>query len=217
MTSFGAHALGRPDVEQGAGFAGNGPLHHQQIAVAVNFQDCQPTGGDLLAAEATGHALAGIDPPRRRAGACGTWFPVILGTVGHWAAAETVTFLVAREATPHGVAADVDFLAGFEITDGDRATEFQALNGIDAVFAKVTQQLIAGFGQVALCRAVDQLLAGAAETDLHRGIAVGVIALQLGDSTGTRLDQGDRDGFALLVEELGHSQLLPKDADGHGR
>jgi hypothetical protein len=38
----------------------------------------------------------------------------------------------------------------------------------------------------------------------------------LGDAARARLDQGDRDGFALLVEELGHTQLLPKDADGHG-
>jgi hypothetical protein len=37
----------------------------------------------------------------------------------------------------------------------------------------------------------------------------------LGDTAGTRLDHGDRDGSAFVVEELGHAQFLPKNADGH--
>ena len=68
-----------------------------------------------------------------------------------------------------------------------------------------------------LGRLVDQLLAGFAEADLNRGVTVGVVCFELGDATGTGLDQGDGDGSALLVEELGHAQLLPENADGHGR
>ena len=62
---------------------------------------------------------------------------------------------------------------------------------------------------------VDQFLAGYAKTDLHRGVPVGVVALELGDAAGTGLDQGDGDRSALLVEELGHTQFLPENADGH--
>jgi hypothetical protein len=66
---------------------------------------------------------------------------------------------------------------------------------------------------VTLGRLVDQLFAGVAKADLHRGIAIGVAAFELGDAAGTGLDQGDGDGSALLVEELGHAQLLPENAD----
>ena len=66
---------------------------------------------------------------------------------------------------------------------------------------------------MAFKRLVDQFLAGFAETNLHRGITIGVIVFELCDAAGTGLDQSDRDSSALLVEELGHAQLLPENAD----
>ena len=77
----------------------------------------------------------------------------------------------------------------------------------------MTQQGVAGFVEVALGGLIDQLFAGFPEADLHRGVAVGVIAFELGDAAGAGLDQGDGDRFALLVEELGHAQFLPENAD----
>jgi hypothetical protein len=62
---------------------------------------------------------------------------------------------------------------------------------------------------------VDELRANLAETDLHGDVAVGVEGFELGDAAGTSLDQGDRDGGAVFVEELGHAHFLPKNADGH--
>ena len=51
---------------------------------------------------------------------------------------------------------------------------------------------------------------------MHCGIAGSVVVFELGDAAGAGFDQGDRNSSALLVEELGHTQLLPEDADGHG-
>ena len=68
---------------------------------------------------------------------------------------------------------------------------------------------------MARSRLVHELLANVTEAQLHGGVAVGAGGLELGNAAGTRLDHGDRDGFACVVEELGHAQFLPKDADGH--
>ncbi len=75
------------------------------------------------------------------------------------------------------------------------------------------QENLARFGEVPFGRLVDQFFAGITETDLNGGITVDVRSLELGDAAGPRLDQGDRDGSALIVEELRHAQFLPKDAD----
>jgi hypothetical protein len=66
-------------------------------------------------------------------------------------------------------------------------------------------------------RLVDELLANVAESELDGVVAVGGVGFELGDAAGTRLDQSDRDGPALVVEELGHAQFLPENSDGHGR
>ena len=141
---------------------------------------------------------------------------MVLGAVGHWTAAEAVALLITREATTHAVAAHVHLLASFEITNGDLVAQFEPADVIDAVFAEVAQKFLAGLGEVTLGGFVDQLVARFAEADLNGGIAVCFRCFELGDAARARLDQSDRDGFALLVEELGHTQLLPKDADGHG-
>ena len=128
-----------------------------------------------------------------------------------------MAFLQTGEDAAHRVAADVDFLAGFEGCDGDRAAEFQAVDAFDAVFAQMAERIAAGFGQVAPGRFVHEFFANFTETDLDSAVAVSGLALELGDAAGSRIDQGDRDGSALGVEELGHAQFLPKNADGHGR
>jgi hypothetical protein len=64
---------------------------------------------------------------------------------------------------------------------------------------------------------VHQLFADLAETDLDGAVTVAGFVLELGDAAGTRFDHGDRDGPAFVVEELGHAQFLPENADGHGR
>ena len=184
--------------------------------LAVHLEDGQAAGGDFLAAVATGHPLSGIDAARGRTGTGRTGLAVVLRTVGHRTPAEAVALLVASEAAADGVTADVHLLAGFEIADGDGATEFKTFNAVDAVFAQMTQKALTGFVEVTLGGLVDQLLAGFAKADLHCGITVSVVVFELGDAAGAGFDQGDRNSSALLVEELGHTQLLPEDADGHG-
>ena len=142
---------------------------------------------------------------------------MVLRAVGHWTSTEAMALLITGEATTHGVAADVNLLACLEITHGDCATQLETLQVVDAIFTQVAEDPLAGFGEVTLGGLVDQLFACFAKTDLNGFIAVSFSGLELGNSARPRLDQSDRDGFALLVEELGHTQFLPKDADGHGR
>ena len=217
MGGLGTHAQGWADVEQRSGLAWNGALHHQQIAITVHSEDGEPSRGDLLAAVTPSHALAGVDATRRCTSAGGAWFTVIFGTVRHRTATEAMTLLVTGKAASHRVAADVNLLAGFEVTHGDCTAEFQAVDVVNAVLTEVTEYTFAGFGEVPLGWFVDQLFAGVPEADLNGDVAVRFCCFELGDPARPRLDQSDRDGFALLVEELGHTQLLPKDADGHGR
>jgi hypothetical protein len=126
-----------------------------------------------------------------------------------------VALLVARETAAHGVAAHIDFLAGLEGFDRDGATQLETVDGVDAVLLEVTQQLITRLGQVALGGFIDELLADIAETELNGVIAVSAGGFELSDAAGASLDHGDRDGPALFIEELGHAQFLPKNADGH--
>ena len=70
---------------------------------------------------------------------------MVLGTVGHRAAAETVALLKTGETATDRVTADIHLLASFEIADRDGSTQLQAVNGIHAVFAQMTKQVVAGF------------------------------------------------------------------------
>ena len=133
----------------------------------------------------------------------------------HRAAAEAMALLVPGEAPTDGVAADVDLLAGLKGGDGNGATQFKSVDAGDAVFAQMAQRLPTRSGQVAAGGLVDELFADVSETELDGGVAVGAGGFELGDAAGASLDHGDRDGPALFIEELGHAQLLPEDADGH--
>ena len=67
---------------------------------------------------------------------------MILRTVGHRTTAEPVALLITSEATAHGVATDVHLLAGFEVADGDGATQLKTAQVIDAIFTQVTKHFI---------------------------------------------------------------------------
>ena len=128
-----------------------------------------------------------------------------------------MAFLVAGETAADRVAADIDLLAGLKSGHGDGGSQLEAVYAIDAVFAQVAQRVVAGAGQVPLGWFVDQLAADLAETELHGAIAVAGFTLELGDAAGARFDQGDRNRPAFFIEELGHAQFLPENADGHGK
>ena len=74
---------------------------------------------------------------------------MILRAVGHGASAEAVTFLVTRETTTHGVAADVHLLAGLEMSDCDRSTQLETIQVVDAIFAQVAKHNQAKFRALA--------------------------------------------------------------------
>lgn len=140
---------------------------------------------------------------------------MVLRTVGHGTAAEAVALLVTSETTTDGVAAHIDLLARLKGGHGDVTTEFQTVDGVNAVFLQVAQQLVARLSQVALSGLADELFADITEAQLNGGVAVGAVGFELGNAARTCLDHGDRDGPAFVVEELGHAQFLPKNADGH--
>ena len=141
----------------------------------VHLEDHQAAGGDLLAAVATRHPLARINPTGCGAGAGGAGFTVVFGTVGHGTAAEAVALLVAREAPAHGVAADIDLLARLEGGDGDGATQLEAIDAVHPIFLQVAQHVVARFGQVTLGGLVDELFARLAKAKLDSAdVALGV-------------------------------------------
>jgi hypothetical protein len=114
LAGFCAHTHSWLDVQKCAWFARHGTFNNQQIAIAIDAQDGQTAGRRLLAAITARHPLTGVDPSWRCASTDGARLPVVLRTVGHRAAAETVAFLKTCKTATHGVAAYIHFLTSFE-------------------------------------------------------------------------------------------------------
>ena len=137
--------------------------------------------------------------------------------MGHGSTAKAMAFLQSGKTTAHGVATHIYLLSRTEGFNCEIAAKFNPIDGIDAVFLEVAQGLATGFAQVTLGRTVYEFFADVAKTNLNSGVTVVGWGFDLGDAAGTRFDQSDRNGFAFVVEELGHAQFLPKNADRHGR
>ena len=98
-----------------------------------------------------------------------------------------------------------------------RAIVRQLANARQGTASTLTRAEVAGGGRKPYKqKGTGRARQGSIRTPLRPGgVTVGAGGLELGNAAGTRLDHGDRDGFACVVEELGHAQFLPKDADGH--
>lgn len=204
---------GRADQDDGTAGTGNGTLDDEQTLVGVHGVDREVLGGLAHAAHATGHAQTLEDAARGGAATDRARLAVVaVRTVGGRDALEAVTLHDAGEALALGGAGDVDGRAGLEGRDGDLLAD-GVLGGIagaelDEVAARRHTGLleVAGHGLVDLAR-VDR-----AEGDLDGVVAIRLGVADLRDDAGARLDDGHGDEAVVRVPDLGHAELLAKDA-----
>ncbi len=117
----------------------------------------------------------------------------------------------ALEPLAFGDAGDADGLAVFECLDGDRVADLQIGH-----VAKLDQMPLAvletGLLEVAQLGLRELLVLAVLERQLDGRVAVGLRRAHLRDRARAGLDDGDRDAVAVVVEQLGHAELLADDA-----
>ena len=86
---------------------------------------------------------------------------------------------------------------------------------LDADLAEVTTRCNALLGEVTAHGLVDLLGLDLAEAQLHGLVAVGGLRLDLAHRVRLSLDHGHGDELVLLVEDLGHADLLTKNSVNH--
>ena len=119
------------------------------------------------------------------------------------------------EALALGGADDVDGLDVGEVSDGHDVAGLVLLAVLDADLAQVAHRLDAGGLEVAGHGLVDVLGGDASEADLNGVVAVGRLRLDLRDSAGASLDDGDGHDVVVLVPDLRHPKLAAKDRADH--
>src|SRR5690606_19404233 len=186
-----------------------------QAALGVDLDHLQALRGLLHGAHVPGHLLAREHAARGLALADRTGGPVrqrvAVGGVAH---GEVPALDRALEALALGHALDVDDLARLEDVGLDLAAHLETADGIvgHAQFPQAAARLHLGLRQVAGLGLVHQRGALAADRDLDGAVAVGLDRLDLGDAVRGRLDQGHRDGLAVLGEQAAHAGLAADDA-----
>ena len=65
---------------------------------------------------------------------------------------------------------------------------------------------------MALTGLIDELISNLTKPNLYCGVTVSFRSLELCYTAGASLDQSDRNSFSFVVEELGHTQFLPKNS-----
>ena len=119
----------------------------------------------------------------------------------------------AGEALADARAGDLDVVARSEHADRDGLAHVHVRG--PAELRQVTVGSDAGLRKVAGLRLGEVLEINRLVRELNPVVPVGVRRAHADDRARARLDHGDRDGPAFVVEELGHAQFLPKNADGH--
>ena len=89
------------------------------------------------------------------------------------------------------------------------------LAGLVAELADVLERRGVGLLEVAQLGLGQALLLDLAERELHGLVAVALVGADGGDEAGARLDDGDALDAAVLLEYLGHTELLSEQSS-HG-
>ena len=126
-------------------------------------------------------------------------------------APEVVTLDSALEALALGNAGHADVLAVFEGLDRDRVADLEVGHAAD--LGQVALAVLeAGLLEVAQLGFGELLVFAVFERQLDRRRAVALGGAHPCDRTRPRFDDGHRDAIAVVVEELGHAELLADDA-----
>ena len=115
----------------------------------------------------------------------------------------------ARKPTALGGAADIDQLSDREGFDADGFAQLQARQLLrrHLKFLKHGSRFHACLGQMARLRLGYAIGAPLAIGDLHRGIAIGFLGLDLGDAIVGDIEHGHRHGSAVVGENPCHADL----------
>src|SRR3990172_2697919 len=204
---------GTPHPEQHVLVAGNGALHHQDVAGRITLDDSEVLHGHLTGPHVAGHLqplddAAGVSAGADRAGGTGA----VGLAVGLGPAMEAVALHHPGKAAALGCPRYVHEVALLEYLAAHLLPD---LPFADVVHAELSQVLeLAQPLQVTLLGCVDPL--ARAEAQLDGRVAVVLLRLHLDDRAGPGLDHRDRHGGAVVAEDLGHAQLSSQDTfDAH--
>src|SRR3954470_752355 len=187
----------------------DGAPHEEKVPLGVHPDHPETQLGVALSAHVARHPLALDDSGRVGTGADGTGLPVTGIPVRCRATAETVAMHHALEPSALGSAGDLHQFPGRK----DVHLYFGARSRSLAVDREAAQHLRGGFQPgllgVAQLRLGGALRATAAEAQLDSSVS------HLHHAAGTRLDDGYRDGGAVVVKHPGHAELPADQSDAH--
>src|SRR5699024_682374 len=188
-------------------------LDEQDAGLGVDLVDGQVLRGDAVLAHPAGHAHALEDPARGGAATDRARTAVHgLGAVTGALAGEAVALHDTRVALALGGAGDVDDGAVGEHVHAHFLADLEGRGVGDPQLDQVPARGDPGLGVVAGDGLVDLARVDGAERQLHGLVAVPLCGAHLGHHARPRLDDGHRDDPVVLVEDLGHAELVAQDA-----
>ncbi|MPN46818.1 hypothetical protein SDC9_194417 [bioreactor metagenome] len=114
-----------------------------------------------------------------------------------------------------GNTGDVYLVAFLEDRDINDVADVLLSGVVQLEFAQILLERDSRLGQMTLLGLADLSGLNVLITELHGVVSVFFSRLLLSDDTGPRLNNGDRDDFALLIEDLRHADLLADDTFFH--
>src|SRR5688572_9446654 len=197
----------------GALRTGNGAAEQEEATLGVHPDDLEVERGDPIVAHAAGHALALEDPGGSGAGADRSGGPMLLVVaVGSALTGEVVTLHDTGESLALGGTGHIGLLTRLEhVGHGDLLAELESRRVRDPDLEKSAGGSDASLGVVTLGGVVDPVGLDFPERDLNCGVTVLLGGLDLDYTYRPRLDDGHGARLGVLVEDLGHPQLLTDD------
>src|SRR4051794_7006841 len=213
VTPHGAALDGRADEHEPALRARDGALDEQQPALGVDLVHVEREGGGLHRAHAAGHAQALEHAAGGGRATDGARRPVLaLGAVRGAQAAEAVPLHDTGGALALAGADDVDLRDALEHLGGQLLADLVRRGVLRAQLDQVPARRHTRLGEVPTLGLVHLAGVDLAEAELDGRVAVHLGGAHLGDHARARLDDGHRHDAVVLVEDLGHAQLLAEKA-----
>src|SRR4051794_28657151 len=210
--STGALAIGA-HLHDAVARAGDRAADEQQVVVGADTDDGDAALGDALVAHLAGQAHALEHARGRGAGADRARGAHVVRAVALRARLEAVALDRALEALALRGARDLDLGADLEGLDGDRLADEQ-LARLVAELDDVLHGRGVGLAQVPELGLRQVLLLRGAERELDGLVAVALVGADARDGTRPGLEDGGALDAPVLVEDLGHAELLGEDR-GH--
>ena len=198
-------------------------LYQEQVLVSIHSYDFQILNGDLHAAHVARHPLALEHAARRGAGAVGTLMAMEFGTVSHGTSVLSESLDGALESFSFADCRSVDFVACREDISLDFLSQRILGCVFESEFSHISLAGDSGLVEVSLHRfihtmsvndfflaclvSVDDPFLLIHKTDLHRFVPVVFHGLDLSHHAGTGLKDGYRNEYAVVVEDLSHSDF----------